>query len=137
MQAIEGDMTRFWYDDLYHQWERGSVAIAGLTAHGPMFCFEQLARDRGLRVVFRAEHKLLVHGVEHEFSGPMTMLQHSLEIENHDPHWAACMASVVAECPSGRAEISESHARTETPSTVVDPDTESLFSWVIAPAVKA
>ena len=26
--AIEGDMTRFWYDDLYHRWRDGPAAIA-------------------------------------------------------------------------------------------------------------
>ena len=52
--AIEGDMTSFWYDDLYHRWRQDPVAIAGLTAHGPMFCFEQLAMDQRMRVVFRA-----------------------------------------------------------------------------------
>ena len=53
--AIEGDMTRFWYDDLYHRWREGPAPIAGLTAHGPLFCFEQLARDLRMRVVLRAE----------------------------------------------------------------------------------
>ena len=48
-------MTRFWYDDLYHRWREGPAAIAGLTAHGPLFCFEQLARDLRMRVVLRAE----------------------------------------------------------------------------------
>src|ERR1044071_1531847 len=40
VHAIEGDMTRLWYDDLYHRWRNGPAAIAGLTAHGPMFCLE-------------------------------------------------------------------------------------------------
>jgi hypothetical protein len=26
VQAMEGDMTRFWYDDLYHRWQRGPAA---------------------------------------------------------------------------------------------------------------
>lgn len=38
--AMTGDMTRFWYDDLYHRWKDGPAAIAGLPAHGALFCLE-------------------------------------------------------------------------------------------------
>ena len=56
--AIEADMTRLWYDHIYHRWQRGGAPIAGLTAHGPMFCFAELARDVRMRIVFKAEHHL-------------------------------------------------------------------------------
>jgi len=50
VHAIRGDMTDLWYDDLYLEWRRQPVAIAGLTAHGPLFCLERLAWDFGMRV---------------------------------------------------------------------------------------
>jgi hypothetical protein len=52
--AMAGDMTRFWYDDLYHRWRQGPVAIAGLTAHGALFCLERLAWEQRMRVIHRA-----------------------------------------------------------------------------------
>jgi hypothetical protein len=55
--AIAGDMTHLWFDEIYHRWKQGPQALAGLTAHGPMFCFAELARDVGMRLVFRAEHR--------------------------------------------------------------------------------
>ena len=55
--AIDADMTQLWYDEIYHRWKEGPPAIAGLTAHGPMFCFAELARDVRMRLVFRAEHR--------------------------------------------------------------------------------
>lgn len=55
--AIAGDMTHLWFDEIYHHWRQGPAALAGLTAHGPLFCFAELARDVGMRVVFRAEHR--------------------------------------------------------------------------------
>ena len=58
VHAINGDMTRLWFDVIYHRWQQQPTALAGLTAHGPMFCFAELARDVGMRVVFRAEHPL-------------------------------------------------------------------------------
>jgi len=56
LHAIAGDMTRFWYDDLYHRWRAGPAAIAGLTAHGALFCLERLAWEQRMRVVHRREH---------------------------------------------------------------------------------
>jgi hypothetical protein len=55
--AIDGDMTRLWFDEIYHRWQQRPTALAGLTTHGPMFCFAELARDVMMRVVYRAEHR--------------------------------------------------------------------------------
>jgi hypothetical protein len=132
VQAIEGDMTRFWYDDLYHRWQRGPEAIAGLTAHGPLFCLERLAWDQGMRVVFRAEHKFAGAAcVAHELTGPISMLNETSGLAGED--WAASIADVVTRCPSGRAEIA-STARSSGRST--DRAEDSLYSWVIAPAIR-
>jgi hypothetical protein len=82
VHAMAGDMTRFWYDDLYHRWRQGPAAIAGLTAHGPLFCLERLAWEQRMRVVYR---------------GP------------------------------GRTAVAT------TSSSVREPRSEVLYSWVIAP----
>jgi hypothetical protein len=68
LHAIAGDMTRFWYDDLYHRWREGPAAIAGLTAHGPLFCLERLAWEQRMRVVYRREHAPGTAGSESLFS---------------------------------------------------------------------
>ena len=47
VHAMTGDMTPFWYDDLYHRWRKEPVAIAGLTAHGALFCLERLVATAG------------------------------------------------------------------------------------------
>lgn len=52
---ITGDITEFWFNDLSLRWKDDAVAIAGMTAHGPLFCLERFAWDYGLRVVERAE----------------------------------------------------------------------------------
>jgi hypothetical protein len=136
LHAIEGDMTRFWYEELYHAWRRGPVAIAGLTAHGPLFCFERLAWDQGMRVVLRrAEHKPAAAGVEHELSGPLAMLHDSLVMTRAGASWGERMADVVARCPSGRAEIASTRLASDAATACADG--ESLYSWVIAPASRA
>jgi len=55
VHAIRGDITDLWFHDLHFRWQQGPVSIAGLTAHGPLFCLEQLARDHGMRVISRVE----------------------------------------------------------------------------------
>jgi len=55
--AINGDMTGIWYHDLHPRWKQGPAAIAGLTAHGPLFCLERLSWDFQMRVVFREERE--------------------------------------------------------------------------------
>jgi hypothetical protein len=55
VHAIRGDITDLWFHDLDLQWKKRPAAIAGLTAHGPLFCLERLAWDQGLRVVSRIE----------------------------------------------------------------------------------
>jgi hypothetical protein len=137
VHGIDGDMTRFWYDELYHEWKKGPAAIAGLTAHGPMFCFEQLARDQGMRIVFRAEHKRGGAGVEHSLTGPLAMLNESMALNDSGAHWAACMADVVAHCARGRAEITSTGAVSPGVELVLDHGSEALYSWIIAPALEA
>lgn len=62
VQPFDGDMTNLWYDDLYPRWRTNPVAIAGLTAHGPLFCLERLAWDFHMRVVLRADHRRAAKG---------------------------------------------------------------------------
>lgn len=137
VHGIDGDMTRFWYDELYHEWKKGPAAIAGLTAHGPLFCFEQLARDQGMRVVFRAEHKAGVAGVEHTLTGPRSMLGESMALNDRGNRWAACMADVVAHCARGRAEISSAAALSSGATLGHDLGADPLCSWIIAAALEA
>lgn len=133
--AFEGDVTRLWYDELYHVWRAGPAAIAGLTAHGPLFCLERLAWDQGLRVVFRAEHKLVDRRIEHELTGPGTMLGGAVENAGV-AGWAACMADAVVRCPSARNEIALDRRRPTTRAEA-RASGEPLYTWVIAPARKA
>jgi hypothetical protein len=142
VQAISGDMTRLWYDDLYHEWQRRPVAIAGLTAHGPMFCLEMLGRDQGLRVVFKGVHAVDRSGtLRHALSGPIEMLDAALELGDDGEGWTCRIADVIARCPRGRSEISTrateaAGGASETSGLSRGTQRETLYSWVIAPAAR-
>src|SRR5262245_23556073 len=56
LHAMTGDVTPFWYHDLYHRWRQAPVAIAGFTGHGALFCLERFAWEQRMRVVYRGEH---------------------------------------------------------------------------------
>jgi hypothetical protein len=134
-QAMAGDMTRFWYDDLYHQWQKEPAAIAGLTAHGALFCLERLAWDQRLRVVFRGQHSLAPDGcVAHRFDGAAAAVTAAADAAA-EIDWASALADAVAECPAEHA--SRRSASTLTVNAATLPTSEQLFSWVIAPVRRA
>ena len=128
--AMTGDMTRFWYDDLYHRWLAEPAAIAGLTAHGPMFCLERLAWDQGMRVVFRAEHTPSENGlIHHAFTGPADVLHEAQKLAAGSS-WCEGLADIAMRLPNGRNEIDSATAE-------LPPHADALYSWVIAPAKRA
>jgi hypothetical protein len=130
-RAIEADMTQLWYHEIYHRWQHGPAAIAGLTAYGPMFCFAELARDVRMRMVFRAEHRS--GHAAHAFTGPVPMLTASRAVCALPGSFGAGMADVVARCPQGRSEIAT--ARLGVVDSAMDEN--ALYTWLIAPAVPA
>lgn len=144
VQEIDGDITGFWYQELDAVWRAGAteetgrpVAIAGLTAHGPLFCLEQLGWERRLRVVFRAEHVAGTPGfVEHRLSGPLPMLRQGMQLAEAGGGWPRTVADIAAQCPQGKNEISSARV-TSVASPAARRSDEPLYSWVIAPAVRA
>jgi hypothetical protein len=136
VHAMAGDMTRFWYDDLYYRWRQEPVAIAGLTAHGALFCLERLAWEQRMRVVYRGEHSLAADGcVAHRFDGPAEMLPAAAEAAKAaEAGWAGALADVVAECPRARVP---SHALQASAPQAGAARSEALFSWVIAPVLRS
>lgn len=135
--GINGDITDLWFHDLDVRWKKGPAAIAGLTAHGPFFCLERLAWDHGMRVVFRGEHTRLADGgMEHVLSGPANMLQEAADLSAGGSNWACRVANLVTRCPQGRSRASTRTVVSPSAEPAGD-DTEPMFSWVIAPLVRA
>jgi hypothetical protein len=130
--AVEdGDMTRLWYDEVYPRWRQGPAALAGLTAHGPMFCFEELARDVRMRTVFRAEHRAASGILAHAIKGPASMLPAARAACGRAALGVA-MAELVARCPTGRHEISTTTLEAGIATAAVEP----FYTWLIAPAIR-
>jgi hypothetical protein len=129
--AIRGDITQLWYDDFYHRWKQGSVAIAGMTAPGAIFCLETLARDAGMRVALRVDHRRIGHRIEHEFAGPVESLTLAAELETSAERWPEKMAAMIAQFPAERGRVMT--ARYSGESDRIRGGWEHLVTWVIAP----
>lgn len=129
--TIQGDVTDFWYRELHQQWQGEALPIAGLTAHGPLFCLERWAWDAGLRVVFRAEHRQAGQGLVHRFEGPEAVLADA-RASISGPAWPAQMARLAVAC---RQDLcAPAQALINTPGQPVGlGDEDALISWVIAP----
>ncbi len=135
VHGINGDITDLWYHDLHARWKKSPVAIAGLTAHGPIFCLERLAWDHRMRVVFRADHRYRAgSSIEHALSGPGSMLREAAELSS-DANWTSQIASLVTRCPANRSQPSQTNIVGPTVKHKDDP--EHLISWVIAPINRA
>ena len=71
VHASRGDWSQLWFTYLDREWRVRPAAIAGVTYHGPLFTFEQLARSRGMRPVFVAELRRYGNGAASlRVSGP-------------------------------------------------------------------
>jgi hypothetical protein len=138
VHGITGDMTDLWSRELYPLWRASPVPVAGLTAHGPLFCLERLAWDHGMRVVFRAEHQYRPDGgIDHLVCAQESLLAHVSGLATAGSKWSAHVAALVGGCAhGGRLETSSVVTtrldRATTPSDELrGTDQEPLFSWLI------
>jgi hypothetical protein len=82
--AIRGDVAKLWYDDLRLHMRENRLPVAGLTDRAALFCLEELARDVGMRVIFRADHLIDEDGLtQHTAAGQPSLVAvtHSLPPE--------------------------------------------------------
>jgi hypothetical protein len=129
--GVTGDITPVWAE-LVAKWRRGPAAIAGLTSYMPLLLLEQSGRDHGLRVVFRAEHKVAADGaIMHTLDGPEPMLRAFCKAAEQRINFGSCIASVISLCPEDTGQRAQASLR--TPATEGSGTDMPLYSWVIAP----
>ena len=127
---IDRDVTSLWYDDLDLRWRDDKAAIAGLTEYGAFFCLERLAIDRGLRTVFKGEHRLMDSGAaSHSITGPEAVVTPASLAGLSDRGWAAQTARL-AMAAHGAGPIAVQRQTTTRAGAGQPP---LLISWVLAP----
>jgi hypothetical protein len=92
----DGDVTRFWYDELDLEWRRRPAVIAGTTQFGPMFVLEQLGAERGLRMALRVEHRPQPDGtLVHEITADANTIVLARDLGAAGFEWPVLMAALV------------------------------------------
>jgi len=125
------DITSLWFHDLEPRWRHTPLAIAGLTTPEALFCLEQLARDHGMRVVTRAEHRMRNHEViEHSIYGPSEVVSCMDYGCKTTTAWPATVADALLTFPSTprlftTTTIAQNVAREQRLN-------DTLVSWLIA-----
>jgi TAT (twin-arginine translocation) pathway signal sequence len=78
--AIRGDVAALWYDDLRANLRETRLPVVGLTDRAALFCLEELARDVGMRVFFRADHIVEPNGHAPELGRATARLFSQLDV---------------------------------------------------------
>ena len=144
LYGMRGDITPFWYQELDAVWRAQPVALAGMTAHGPLFCLERLAWELGMRVIWRSEHRHVEDRLmQHTLYGPEALVSRASTgagslVRNASP-WCEQVADLLLDCRTGNTPLGK-HMLTVPASapaqqdTQIDAGTDPLIAWVIAPA---
>jgi hypothetical protein len=131
MHGIRGDVTDFWYDDLYHRWRLSPAPIAGMTGFKSLFVLEMMAADVGMRIIYRAHHCPLRDGsTSHSVFGPARQVS-EIKLSRSEDAWTRAVAKTVMSWPAETLTISKAHSNiADARLTAVGPET--LISWIIA-----
>ena len=126
--AIADDITDLWCQHLSASWKQAPATLAGITLSTSLFCLEQLARDSGMRVWFRAEHSALPNGkAVHTLSGASVLVDRAATLAND---WACGFAGLLAALPSWTPD--QSRRSVFSPANQLL-DSAPMVSWIIAP----
>ena len=74
--GIRNDVAALWYEDLRPQLRQTSLPFAGLTDRAALFCLEELARDVGMKVLYRIDRTVEQDGrVRHDVTGSAAVVE--------------------------------------------------------------
>jgi hypothetical protein len=125
----DGDVTRFWYDELDLEWRRRPAAIAGTTQFGPMFVLEQLGPERGLRTALRVEHRPQPDGtLVHEITSDVNTVALARGLCAAGFEWPVSMAALVC-------SVSTAATRQETAMLAIGGTQPQLAAAIAAQGV--
>lgn len=127
---LHGDVTRLWYDDLYHQWQIKPVAIAGLTTPDAFFCLNTFAQDSGLKTIFSVEHIFRREMVEHKGLGIQSLLNDEAWQAGD---WSERMALLLLSYPVKQEHIHIPAQKAIAAQSHKQSGRANLISWLMVP----
>jgi hypothetical protein len=128
VHAVEGNVTRVWFNELQPQWQATHVPTAGLTDFNSWFVLDMMARDAGMRTVYLAHHESTPQGHVHRQFGPHSIIKAPLG--STAPQWgrqsAALLMRFAPDVSVARDRSSILEARNR------EINRAALVSWIIA-----
>jgi hypothetical protein len=127
--AIRGDVAKLWYDDLRAHLRETRLPVAGFTDRAALFCLEELSRDVGMRVIFRADHLIDQNRrTQHTAAGQpsLVLVTHSLP---HEAGFGRAIAVLFSQFDSSEPRHPSAQKRTGPFSPK---NKTALVSWLIA-----
>ena len=126
---IRGDVAALWYQDLRAQLQTTVLPFAGLTDRAALFCFEELARDVGMKVRYRVDRVLEQAGrVRHEVHGAPAAVEATRNL-GADENFGRAMARLAAEFDGRLAGSMAAQRRT---GPFGPRNGTALVAWIIA-----
>jgi hypothetical protein len=134
LRTIDGDITDLWLQELDARWKSNPAAVAGLTERQALFLLERLAWDRGLRVVFEAEHRptstgTVVHKVVRSANASLEP-----QLGAAGQGWPTVLADQLL--TGSRVATRDFRPSGAAMAASLDEPTK-LYSWIIAPRTAA
>src|SRR5580658_1680092 len=131
--AIRGDVAGLWYHDLRLHLSESRLPFAGLTDRPALFCLEELARDVGMRVIFRADHITEQNGdTQHAAVGLASLAAVTGNLAPQ-PGFGREMARLFSRCEGGVSIGEPRDAAAQKRTGPFSPGNKTaLVSWVIA-----
>lgn len=127
--GIRNDVAALWYQDLRTQLRVTRLPFAGLTDRAALFCFEELARDVGMKVRYRVDRVLEQEGrVRHEIHGAPVAVEAARNI-GADENFGRAMAQLAIEFDGRLAGSMAAQRRT---GPFGPRNGTALVAWIIA-----
>jgi hypothetical protein len=133
LRKIQGDITDLWIDELNARWQANPAAVAGLTERPALFVIERLAWDRGLRVVFEAEHLPVDGGAVHNVVRSASARLEA-ELGAAGQGWPAELADQLL---TGSRVATRDYRPSGAAMAASIDEPAKLYSWIIAPRTAA
>ena len=129
--AIRSDVTQLWRSVLLARWRSGALVQFGLTGFDALFCLEMVAREWGIRAVYRGHHRPNgTGGTAHELPAVVRSLPSDSTVA---AAWPVRAASSLLEHSGKAFARADVLACRQTAQTTAALCKDSLVSWILAP----
>ena len=127
--GIRNDVAALWYEDLRPRLRQTKSPFAGLTDRAALFCLEELARDVGMKVLYRIDRTVEQGGrVRHDIAGPETIIEAARRLAAEE-NFGRAMARLASQTEAPGPSRIAPQKRTGPFSPQIG---AVLVSWVIA-----